>query len=159
MTVIQFAVPDHLRGRIMGIWMIVYSGSVPLGALWTGRAAQSWGVGFRDGSFRPALRFDGDFRRGLWSAGSSERCRGAGAQRRGLQTLRNRTYPLFSRNRTYPLVLVLRCYTGAASVEINWMMGMKTARMMNKTTPPRTRMTSGWIKWPRLATMTETCSS
>ena len=24
--------------------MIVYSGSVPLGALWTGRAAVSWGV-------------------------------------------------------------------------------------------------------------------
>jgi predicted MFS family arabinose efflux permease len=41
---IQTNVPDHLRGRIMGIWMIVYSGSVPLGALWTGRAAESWGV-------------------------------------------------------------------------------------------------------------------
>jgi MFS family permease len=46
MMLIQLAVPDHLRGRIMGIWMIVYSGSVPLGALWTGRVAQSWGVGF-----------------------------------------------------------------------------------------------------------------
>ncbi len=44
MTLIQLAPPDHLRGRIMGIWMIVYSGSVPLGALWTGRVAQSWGV-------------------------------------------------------------------------------------------------------------------
>ena len=44
MTVIQLSVPNHLRGRIMGIWMIVYSGSVPLGALWTGRAAVSWGV-------------------------------------------------------------------------------------------------------------------
>ena len=44
MMVIQSAVPDQLRGRIMGIWMIVYSGSVPLGALWTGRAAQTWGV-------------------------------------------------------------------------------------------------------------------
>ena len=44
LTVIQLGVPDHLRGRIMGIWMIVYSGSVPLGALWTGRAALSWGV-------------------------------------------------------------------------------------------------------------------
>src|SRR5262249_42582639 len=44
LTVIQLAVPDHLRGRLMGIWMIVYSGSVPLGALWTGRAALSWGV-------------------------------------------------------------------------------------------------------------------
>jgi MFS family permease len=44
MTLIQLAPPDHLRGRIMGIWMIVYSGSVPFGALWTGRVAQSWGV-------------------------------------------------------------------------------------------------------------------
>ena len=32
MTLIQLAAPDHLRGRIMGIWMIVYSGSVPFGA-------------------------------------------------------------------------------------------------------------------------------
>jgi MFS family permease len=45
MTMIQTPVPDQLRGRMMGIWMIVYSGSVPLGALWTGLAAQKWGVG------------------------------------------------------------------------------------------------------------------
>jgi MFS family permease len=43
-TLIQTAVPDELRGRIMGIWMIVFSGSVPLGALWAGRLAQSRGV-------------------------------------------------------------------------------------------------------------------
>ncbi len=43
-TIIQLAVPHALRGRVMGIWMIAYSASVPLGALWTGRAAQSWGV-------------------------------------------------------------------------------------------------------------------
>ncbi len=30
---IQTPVPDQLRGRMMGIWTIVYSGSVPLGAL------------------------------------------------------------------------------------------------------------------------------
>jgi MFS family permease len=46
MMLIQIAVPDHLRGRVMGIWMIMYSGSVPLGALWTGRVAESWGVAF-----------------------------------------------------------------------------------------------------------------
>ncbi len=34
---IQMLVPDHLRGRIMGIWMIVFSSSVPLGAFWVGR--------------------------------------------------------------------------------------------------------------------------
>jgi MFS family permease len=44
--IIQLAVPDQLRGRVMGIWMIVYSSSVPLGALWTGRVAQSAGVAF-----------------------------------------------------------------------------------------------------------------
>jgi MFS family permease len=43
-TLIQLASPDRLRGRIMGIWMIIYSGSVPLGALWTGRAAESFGI-------------------------------------------------------------------------------------------------------------------
>ncbi len=45
MTIVQLESPDHLRGRIMGIWMIVFSGSVPLGALWTGKAATLWGVG------------------------------------------------------------------------------------------------------------------
>jgi MFS family permease len=44
--VIQASVPDELRGRIMGIWMVVYSGSVPLGALWTGRVALARGVTF-----------------------------------------------------------------------------------------------------------------
>ena len=43
-TIVQLDSPDHLRGRIMGIWMIVFSGSVPLGALWTGKAAALWGV-------------------------------------------------------------------------------------------------------------------
>lgn len=43
-TLIQTTVPDHLRGRVMGIWMIVFSGSVPLGSLWTGRLALSSGV-------------------------------------------------------------------------------------------------------------------
>jgi hypothetical protein len=43
-TLIQLAIPDHLRGRIMGVWMVIFSGTVPLGALWTGRAASAWGV-------------------------------------------------------------------------------------------------------------------
>ncbi len=43
-TMIQMTIPAELRGRIMGIWMVVFSGSVPLGALWTGRAASVWGV-------------------------------------------------------------------------------------------------------------------
>jgi MFS family permease len=43
-TLIQTAVPDTLRGRIMGIWMILFSGSVPLGSLWAGSLARSFGV-------------------------------------------------------------------------------------------------------------------
>lgn len=43
-TMIQMTIPAELRGRIMGIWMVVFSGSVPLGALWTGRASAAWGV-------------------------------------------------------------------------------------------------------------------
>ena len=43
-TLIQLAIPDHLRGRIMGVWMVIFSGTVPIGALWTGRAASAWGV-------------------------------------------------------------------------------------------------------------------
>jgi len=43
-TLIQLMIPPHLRGRIMGVWMVVFSGSVPLGALWTGWAASVWGV-------------------------------------------------------------------------------------------------------------------
>jgi predicted MFS family arabinose efflux permease len=43
-TIIQLGSPDHLRGRIMGIWMMAFSGSAPLGALWTGRAAERFGV-------------------------------------------------------------------------------------------------------------------
>lgn len=43
-TLIQLTIPDRLRGRIMGVWMVVFSGSVPLGALWTGRAASIWGI-------------------------------------------------------------------------------------------------------------------
>lgn len=43
-TLIQTSVPDHLRGRIMGIWMIAFSGSAPLGSLWAGRVAESYGV-------------------------------------------------------------------------------------------------------------------
>lgn len=36
---IQHLVPDELRGRVMGVWMIAYSGSVPIGCLWAGELA------------------------------------------------------------------------------------------------------------------------
>lgn len=45
-TLIQMGVPDSLRGRVMGLWMIMYSSSVPLGAFLTGELAARWGVDF-----------------------------------------------------------------------------------------------------------------
>ena len=41
---VQLSSSDANRGRIMGIWMIVYSGSVPLGSLWAGEVALGCGV-------------------------------------------------------------------------------------------------------------------
>jgi len=43
-TLIQTNVPDALRGRIMGVWMIAFSGSVPLGSLLAGFLARAYGV-------------------------------------------------------------------------------------------------------------------
>lgn len=43
-TQIQINAPDQLRGRIMGVWMIAFSGSVPLGSLWAGALARVYGV-------------------------------------------------------------------------------------------------------------------
>ena len=43
-TLIQTHVPDDLRGRVMGVWMIAFSGSVPVGSLWAGWLAQMYGV-------------------------------------------------------------------------------------------------------------------
>ncbi|WP_169976548.1 MFS transporter [Tautonia rosea] len=43
-TMVQLDVPDQLRGRVAGVWMVVFSGSVPLGALVTGRLSQWFGV-------------------------------------------------------------------------------------------------------------------
>lgn len=43
-TLIQTKLPDALRGRIMGVWMIAFSGSVPLGSLFAGALAWVFGV-------------------------------------------------------------------------------------------------------------------
>ncbi len=43
-TLIQAAVPDAIRGRVVGLWMIVFSGSAPIGSLFSGIFAQSLGV-------------------------------------------------------------------------------------------------------------------
>jgi predicted MFS family arabinose efflux permease len=43
-AIVQLTVPHELRGRVGGVWMTIFSGTVPLGALLTGRAATAWGV-------------------------------------------------------------------------------------------------------------------
>ncbi len=44
-SIIQTQSPDHLRGRIMGIWALVFGGSIPLGSFWMGAVAQWVGAG------------------------------------------------------------------------------------------------------------------
>ncbi len=43
-TLIQTAVPDHLRGRVMSVYMLVFQGFFPIGSLMAGTIAQSFGV-------------------------------------------------------------------------------------------------------------------
>jgi MFS family permease len=42
---IQSHSPDHLRGRIMGIWALVFGGGMPFGSLWMGVLASRTGSG------------------------------------------------------------------------------------------------------------------
>ncbi|MGO8791836.1 MAG: MFS transporter [Terriglobia bacterium] len=44
-SIIQTQSPDHLRGRLMGIWALVFGGSLPLGSFWMGVIAQRVGSG------------------------------------------------------------------------------------------------------------------
>ncbi len=44
-SIIQTESPDHLRGRIMGIWALVFGGSLPLGTFLMGVIAQHFGPG------------------------------------------------------------------------------------------------------------------
>ncbi len=43
-TTIQTVTPDHLRGRVMGVYMLVFNGSIPLGNLFTGGLAHLFGA-------------------------------------------------------------------------------------------------------------------
>jgi len=43
--VVQWSVPDELRGRVMALWVTVFAGSVPVGALIAGVIAENWGSG------------------------------------------------------------------------------------------------------------------
>lgn len=48
-TVVQLAVPDHLRGRVMSVYTTVFAGSTPVGGLATGAIASVAGVPFAIG--------------------------------------------------------------------------------------------------------------
>lgn len=43
-TVLQSVTPDELRGRVMGVWALVFAGSTPIGSLLAGTIAGHWGV-------------------------------------------------------------------------------------------------------------------
>lgn len=43
-TTLQTVTPDHLRGRVMSVYMLVFAGSVPLGNLFTGGIAHFFGA-------------------------------------------------------------------------------------------------------------------
>ena len=43
-TTVQVTVPDELRGRIMGLYALVFAGMTPIGSLIMGTVAEQWGV-------------------------------------------------------------------------------------------------------------------
>lgn len=43
-TAIQLTVPDHLRGRVMSVYVTVFAGSTPIGGLIAGSIASAWGA-------------------------------------------------------------------------------------------------------------------
>ncbi|MFY9329599.1 MAG: MFS transporter [Georgfuchsia sp.] len=45
-SVIQTQSPDHLRGRLMGIWALVFGGGMPIGSFWMGLLAAHTSSGF-----------------------------------------------------------------------------------------------------------------
>jgi MFS family permease len=44
-SLIQTESPNHLRGRLMGIWALVFGGGMPIGSFWMGLIAQKFGPG------------------------------------------------------------------------------------------------------------------
>ncbi len=43
-TTLQTVSPDHLRGRVMSVYMVVFAGSTPIGNLFTGAIAAPFGA-------------------------------------------------------------------------------------------------------------------
>ncbi|MDE3100338.1 MAG: MFS transporter [Verrucomicrobiota bacterium] len=44
-SIVQTQSPDHLRGRLMGIWALVFGAGMPIGSFWMGLVAQRVGSG------------------------------------------------------------------------------------------------------------------
>jgi MFS family permease len=44
-TLVQMLSPDHLRGRVMSVYSLMFFGATPFGSLMAGAAAQRWGPG------------------------------------------------------------------------------------------------------------------
>jgi predicted MFS family arabinose efflux permease len=45
-SLVQSQSPDHLRGRLMGLWALVFGGGMPLGSFWMGLLASRTSPGF-----------------------------------------------------------------------------------------------------------------
>jgi len=45
-SIMQTQSPDHLRGRLMGIWALVFGGGMPIGSFWMGLLAAHTSSGF-----------------------------------------------------------------------------------------------------------------
>jgi MFS family permease len=45
-SIVQTQSPDHLRGRLMGIWALVFGGGMPIGSFWMGLLASHSSSGF-----------------------------------------------------------------------------------------------------------------
>src|SRR6266566_2073790 len=43
-VIVQYGVPDHLRGRVMSLYVTVFAGTSPIGGLFAGGVAQIWGA-------------------------------------------------------------------------------------------------------------------
>jgi hypothetical protein len=43
-SILQLTVPEHMRGRIMGMYSLLLMGMTPPGAAFTGAIADGWGI-------------------------------------------------------------------------------------------------------------------